>query len=100
MELNRLLPIALVLVVSAAGAVSVRLDQQRLQRSLDFLYEFNERFIAYANSFGENQEAYDWLVRQSDRMQREMGGLAILPSFKPPSIRSNSRVICCRARLW
>ena len=40
--------------------------------------------MAYATSRGEDQEAYAWLVSQSDRMQREMGSLAVVYNFKPP----------------
>lgn len=46
--------------------------------------DFRDKFIQYANSQGEDQEAYQWLILRSTEMQIEMGRNGVM-DFKPPA---------------
>ena len=51
----------------------------------DFVHDFRENFIEYANSGGNNNEAYTFLMMNSPRMQKDMGHYGVYASFIPPA---------------
>lgn len=60
---------------------------RRLRRATGaykFTQSFRDQFRTYCNSQGSDHAAYDWLIRHSNRMQKEMGPYGIYGSYKPP----------------
>src|ERR1700730_1384639 len=56
--------------------------------------DFRSKFLLYANSRGQDQGAYHWLILQSNKMQREMGHHGIMGQFRdPPFIYTNYPII-------
>lgn len=68
------------------GPGFVSLVRRRIQEDekASFAEEFRSQFLAWGNSLGKDQAAFNWLIRNSSQMQNEMGGYGIYGSFKPP----------------
>ena len=77
-------PILALFFLLIIGFVSLRRRVVSVHKDQDFADEFRGRFIEYANSGGNNQDAYTFLMLNSPRMQGEMGSYGVYSSFIPP----------------
>lgn len=77
------LPIGTILFLLLTGFLTLRKRVVETHLDQNFADDFREKFIEYANSRGENQEAYTFLLLNSARMQQNMGHYGIYSSFIP-----------------
>jgi len=54
-----------------------------ISRRKEFLSKYSNTFVDYCNSRGEKYDNYTWLIRNSNRMQNEIGSFGIA-DYKPP----------------
>lgn len=71
-------------VIMAVGLGSLVRKRLKEDERKGFAEEFRGQFLDWANSSGQNQQAYNWMILNSHRMQGEMGGYGLYASFKPP----------------
>jgi len=80
------IPLGIALLIGV-GFISVRSELAELVRQSAFADEFLKKFWQYWNSRGEDAEAYAWLTYNSVRMQRQLGNLGIIATYKPPGVQ-------------
>jgi hypothetical protein len=81
---DRLLAIAVLVIIEAIGFVRLVRRRSRVQSRISFASEFSERFVRYANSGASDEQLYIELTSRVSRMQREMGSYGVLGAYKPP----------------
>lgn len=77
-EMYTIVVIALVAIV---GALYVVILLRKNSQEEQFAKEFFLQLMTYINSHGSDFEAYNWLIRRSTKMQKQMGGFGILASY-------------------
>lgn len=73
-----------VLILLLIGFINYMIKKNENNTRAKFLVEFKSKFHDYANSYGQDNSAYSWLIQRSNKMQNQMGSQGILDSFKPP----------------
>jgi hypothetical protein len=77
-----------------AGFVTLRRRYSHIDARLQAVHEFRGKFVQYANSRGQDDEAYHWLIMHSNRMQAELGFQGIIANFRdPPFFYTNYPVV-------
>ena len=76
--------LALVTILGLVGRAYLVKELDRLHERRELVVEFLNKLILFAESHGEDMEAYTWLVRHSTRLQLESGLHGIMAMYRPP----------------
>lgn len=67
-----------IFVIVIIGLVSILREIHSLNQDVEFLIEFINKLTDYTNSFGMDHSIYDWLIENSIKTQKLLGGWGII----------------------
>jgi len=78
------MPITGLVLVLIIGFSKTIYNLKLITDACNFSNEFCYNFYDYMNAEGRNQEPYDWMLRNSNRMQDQMGQTGLCAIYRPP----------------
>ncbi|MBE8564074.1 MULTISPECIES: hypothetical protein [Vibrio] len=78
------IPVICLVVLSGLGFVSVFRRKLVNNDKIEFVVDFNSKFVTYWNSKGQDRSAFGLLIRHSNKMQNNLGNQGVAAKFKPP----------------
>lgn len=80
---SRLLAALLMAATIVTGYVSALVERSALKNKLQFTNQFMGKLVEYAKSGLYDEEAYEWMIRKSEKMQDDLGRIGVFASYKP-----------------
>lgn len=74
--------------VAVAGFIRLLKDFMDIGGKHDFAVEYFDKLDSYIDKRGEDAETYAWLVKRSDRMQRQIGSERFVSASRPAGANS------------
>lgn len=74
----------LIILIPIIGFFYIRVQLDTLNKNLQFSEEFLGKFDKFIQSKGMDDFSYEWLLRNSGRMQKKLGLIGIAVQYKPP----------------
>ncbi len=79
------LQIALLLIgIALIGWLQLIYKFRRTNKKEKYAIDYLNKFRKYVESQGNDNETYGWMIYESVKMQRQLGILGIMSSYKPP----------------
>ena len=72
------------LATTAIGFFITLKERVDLKKKLGFAEDFLKQLTEYATSGLHDEGAYEWMIRNSEKMQDDLGAIGVYARYKPP----------------
>ena len=80
---SRIIAAGTIVSISLIGLYRVIFHRSNVTKQLRFAEQFLGQLSKYGESGGKDELAYEWLTRNSNKMQNDLGHQGIFTSYKP-----------------
>lgn len=81
---SRVLAVLALLAIAAIGFIVSLKERNVLKKKLGFAESFLNQLNEYATSGLQNETTYEWMIKNSEKMQDDLGEIGIYANYKPP----------------
>jgi len=82
--MDKTIAVCVIIGLMVIGYFRIRQKTNRIQEMILFATNYNNKFVEYVKSEGNNYEVYLWLIENSPRIQTETDGYGIVALFHLP----------------